>query len=244
MSSQLPALRDKHIVILGGSSGIGLEVARQALTEGASVTIASSNPLRLESALARLGKGVCGHLLDLTDHQAIAAFFTEVGAIDHLVYSAGDRLLLSPLAELDSVNARHAFELRFWSALVAIRHAVRWIRPDGSIVLSGGIAGIRPSSGWSLAASVCGAIDSLVRALALELAPLRINAVAPGLVRTELWRDMGESERQALYQSVAARLPVGRIGEVEDVAAAYLFLMRSGFANGQSLVVDGGNVLV
>jgi len=111
-------------------------------------------------------------------------------------------------------------------------------------VLSGGIAGIRPSSGWSLAASVCGAIDSLVRALAVELAPLRINAVAPGLVRTELWRDMREHERQALYQSVAARLPVGRIGEVEDVAAAYLFLMRSGFANGQSLVVDGGNVLV
>lgn len=214
MSTQTPALRDKHIVILGGSSGIGLEVARQSLAEGASVTIASSNPSRLERALTRLGEGACG------------------------------RLQLSPLAELDSVNARHAFELRYWSALIAIRHAVRWIRPNGSIVLSGGIAGIRPSSGWSLAASVCGAIDSLVRALAVELAPLRINAVAPGLVRTELWRDMSEHERQALYQSVAARLPVGRIGEVEDVAAAYLFLMRSGFANGQSLVVDGGNVLV
>ncbi|MGF0334713.1 SDR family oxidoreductase [Ectopseudomonas toyotomiensis] len=244
MSTQTPALRDKHIVILGGSSGIGLEVARQSLAEGASVTIASSNPSRLERALTRLGEGACGRLLDLTDHQAIAAFFTEVGTIDHLVYSAGDRLQLSPLAELDSVNARHAFELRYWSALIAIRHAVRWILPNGSIVLSGGIAGIRPSSGWSLAASVCGAIDSLVRALAVELAPLRINAVAPGLVRTELWRDMSEHERQALYQGVAARLPVGRIGEVEDVAAAYLFLMRSGFANGQSLVVDGGNVLV
>ena len=244
MSTQTPALRDKHFVFLGGSSGIGLEVARQSLAEGASVTIASSNPSRLERALTRLGEGACGRLLDLTDHQAIAAFFTEVGTIDHLVYSAGDRLQLSPLAELDSVNARHAFELRYWSALIAIRHAVRWIRPNGSIVLSGGIAGIRPSSGWSLAASVCGAIDSLVRALAVELAPLRINAVAPGLVRTELWRDMSEHERQALYQSVAARLPVGRIGEVEDVAAAYLFLMRSGFANGQSLVVDGGNVLV
>ena len=244
MSTQTPALRDKHIVILGGSSGIGLEVARQSLAEGASVTIASSNPSRLERALTRLGEGACGRLLYLPDHHAIAAFFTEVGTIDHLVYSAGDRLQLSPLAELDSVNARHAFELRYWSALIAIRHAVRWIRPNGSIVLSGGIAGIRPSSGWSLAASVCGAIDSLVRALAVELAPLRINAVAPGLVRTELWRDMSEHERQALYQSVAARLPVGRIGEVEDVAAAYLFLMRSGFANGQSLVVDGGNVLV
>jgi len=103
---------------------------------------------------------------------------------------------------------------------------------------------LRPHSGWAFGASVCGAMDALTRALAVELAPLRVNAVSPGLIATNLWQNMSEAERAAMYEQAGKRLPTGRVGEARDVAAGYLFLMESGFATGQTYVVDGGGVLV
>jgi NAD(P)-dependent dehydrogenase (short-subunit alcohol dehydrogenase family) len=112
-------------------------------------------------------------------------------------------------------------------------------------VLTTGIAGQRPHKGWVLAASVCGTIEALTRALAVELAPIRVNAVSPGVVRTNLWQNiMGEAEREQLFESVGNSLPVGRIGAADDIAQAYLFLMQEGFSTGQTVVVDGGAVLV
>ena len=107
-----------------------------------------------------------------------------------------------------------------------------------------GAAGRRPRKGWTLAASICGAMEALTRALAVELAPIRVNAVCPGVVRTELWNDMTEPDRDALYRNIAQSLPVGRVGEPEDLAHAYLYLMREGYSTGQVIVVDGGAVLV
>ena len=139
---------------------------------------------------------------------------------------------------MDLAKARDAFELRYFGALGAVSAAAPKIRPGGSIVLTTGSAADRPAPGWSVAASICGAMDSLVRALAVELAPLRVNAVKPGVVRTPLWGG------QLNYDDAAATLPVGRVGEPEDIAAAYVFLMDQPYASGSILTVGGGNVLV
>ena len=148
------------------------------------------------------------------------------------------------LAETDLKQARRAFELRYWSVLAAVKYGSPQIRNGGCIVLTTGVAGRRPHAGWVIAASVCGTIEALTRALAIELAPIRVNAVSPGVVRTNLWQSMSSAEREQLFKSVGKRLPVGRVGEAQDIAQAFLFLMKEGFSTGQTVVVDGGTVLV
>jgi NAD(P)-dependent dehydrogenase (short-subunit alcohol dehydrogenase family) len=237
-------LQDKRVVVVGGSSGIGLAVAEQAASQGAKVVIASSSAERVQKAVESVGREVQGHAVNVADERAVATFFSKLGPFDHLVFTAGDSLLLHDLATTDLQQARHAFELRYWAALAAVKYGSPHIRKEGSIVLTTGIAGQRPHKGWVIAASVCGAIEALTRALAVELAPIRVNAVSPGVVRTNLWQSMGAEERDALFESVGKSLPVGRVGEASDIAQAYLFLMQEGFSTGQTVVVDGGTVLV
>jgi NAD(P)-dependent dehydrogenase (short-subunit alcohol dehydrogenase family) len=235
---------NNRVVILGGSSGIGLAVAEQAASLGAHIVIASSNAERVQKAVESLGKSAQGHTVDLSDELAIETLFTKLGAFDHLVFTAGDSLHLYDLAATDLKQARRAFELRYWAALAAVKYGNKNIRKGGSIVLTTGIAGQRPHKGWVIAASVCGTIEALTRALALEVAPIRVNAVSPGVVRTNLWQSMTVEEREHLYESVGNSLPVGRVGEPGDIAQAYIFLMQERFCTGQILVVDGGTVLV
>jgi NAD(P)-dependent dehydrogenase (short-subunit alcohol dehydrogenase family) len=237
-------MRNKRVIVLGGTSGIGLEVARQAAGQGAQVMIASSSAERVREAVAGLGGKAEGHALDMTDEPAIQTFFQKTGAFDHLVFTAGDSLTLRELASADLRQARQAFEVRYWGALSAIKYASGQIRAGGSVVLTTGIAGARPRKGWAFGASVCGAMDALTRALAVELAPIRVNAVSPGVVRTNLWQNMPEQDRQKMFATVGAALPVGRVGEAGDIARAYLFLMQEDFMTGQIVVVDGGGVLV
>jgi NAD(P)-dependent dehydrogenase (short-subunit alcohol dehydrogenase family) len=118
------------------------------------------------------------------------------------------------------------------------------IRQGGSIVLTSGIASARPQKGWTVGASICGAMEGFTRALAVELAPIRVNIVSPGLVRTPLWSNVPESDREAMYRQVGARLPAGRAGEADDIAQTYVYLMNNAFATGQTIVIDGGGVLV
>jgi NAD(P)-dependent dehydrogenase (short-subunit alcohol dehydrogenase family) len=237
-------LQHKRVIVLGGSSGIGLEVAKQAGSQGASVIIASSSAERVQKAVESIGGDAQGQAIDLSDERAVATFFSKLGAFDHLVFTAGDSLHLHDLAATDLQQARHAFELRYWSALAAVKYGSPYIRKEGSVVLTTGIAGQRPQKGWVIAASVCGTIEALTRALAVELAPIRVNAVSPGVVRTNLWQSMSAPDRERLFESVGKSLPVGRVGEAHDVAQAYLFLMQEGFSTGQTIVVDGGTVLV
>jgi NAD(P)-dependent dehydrogenase (short-subunit alcohol dehydrogenase family) len=241
---QANGLQSKRVVVLGGSSGIGLAVAEQASSQGADVVVVSSNPDRIQKAVQSLGGRVEGQTADLSDESAVATLFTRLGPIDHLVYTAADSLQLNVLANTDLTQARQAFELRYWSALAAVKYASPHIRKGGSIVLTTGIAGRRPHKGWVVVASVAGTIESLTRALAVELAPIRVNAVSPGVVRTNLWQNMTAAERDNLYESVGKSLPVGRVGEADEVAQAYLFLMQEGFSTGQTVIVDGGTVLV
>ncbi|MYM27266.1 SDR family oxidoreductase [Duganella sp. CY15W] len=237
-------LRGQRVLVLGGSSGIGLAVAREALREDAEVMIVSSQMARIEQALAVLGHKAQGCTLDLRDERAIERFFNGIGEFDHLVYTAGDTLQLGALRDTGVAAAHPAFDLRYWGALATARHGVRNVRAGGSITFTTGIAAQRPRAGWALAASVCGAVEALTRALAVELAPIRVNAVSPGLVATKLWTDMTDTDRQRMFADAGDMLPVGRVGSAEDIAAAYVFLMTSGFATGQTHVVDGGALLV
>jgi len=237
-------LQNKRVVVLGGSSGIGLAVAEQAASQGAKVVIASRQPERVQKAIESVGGEVEGLAVDVSDEEAIVSFFAKLGPFDHLVFTAGDSLHLHDLANTDLKQARHAFELRYWAALAAVKYGSPHIRKDGSIVLTTGVAGQRPHKGWVVAASVCGTVEALTRALAVELAPIRVNAVSPGVVRTNLWQSMSADDREHLYESVGKSLPVGRVGEPYDIAQAYLFLMQEGFGTGQTVVVDGGTVLV
>ena len=161
-------LSEKRIVVLGGSSGIGLAVAQQAVEQGARAIIASSNADRVKQAVATLDGKAEGHTLDLSNELDVQDFFQKIGDFDHLVFTAGDTLQLNELAATDLAQARRAFELRYWAVLAAVKYASPHIRKDGSIVLTTGVAGRRPHKGWIVAASVCGTIEALTRALAVE----------------------------------------------------------------------------
>jgi NAD(P)-dependent dehydrogenase (short-subunit alcohol dehydrogenase family) len=237
---QVMELTGQRIVVLGGTSGIGLGVAQATAAAGGTVIVASRQQSSVEEALRLLPATAEGHAVDLRNEAAIEGFFAQVGAFDHLVYTAGETLQIGPITDVDLAAAHAFFETRYWGAYTAAKHAAPRLRPGGSITFTSGSAGIRPRSGWSLGASICAAMEGLTRALAVELAPLRVNIGAPGLVRSPLWRDIPEEARNGMYETASQTLPVGRVGEPEDLAQAYLFLMRQGFATGQRVVVDGG----
>jgi NAD(P)-dependent dehydrogenase (short-subunit alcohol dehydrogenase family) len=185
-----------------------------------------------------------GYALDVRYEEEIRDLFERIGRFDHLAYTAGESLPLGPIAATELETARRALEIRFWGAYAAVKHGAPRLRRGGSIVLTSGIASARPQASWTVTSSVCGAVEALTRALAVELAPIRVNAVAPGVVRSNLWRDMSEDDRSAMYASLAQALPVGRAGEVDDIAETFLYLMRNGYSTGTVVTIDGGSVLV
>jgi NAD(P)-dependent dehydrogenase (short-subunit alcohol dehydrogenase family) len=232
-------LHGQRVTVLGGTSGIGLATAAAAAGQGATVTVVSSRRASVDKALAVLPAGAAGRAVDLGRPGEVRALLDDLGEIDHLVYTAGEPLELMRVATLDLDAARNFFTLRYFGALSAVQAA----HVRGSITLTAGVAKDRPGPGWAVAASICGAIEALTRALAVELAPVRVNAVSPGVVRSPLWAGMGDDDRELMYRETGAQLLVGRVGEVEDIAAAYLFCMTQPFATGTVLTVDGGAVL-
>ena len=230
-------------VILGGTSGIGFAVARAAIGAGARVVVASSNPARIESAVARLGDAATGQVVDASDSAALDAFFASVGPFEHLVYTAAGTLTPVPLAAYTTETARDFFSLRLVAAFDAVRAALPHLAARGSIILTSGSAAHRSGAGWVLGAAASGAMISATRALAVELAPIRVNVVAPGVVRSPLWAGLSEAEQEALYAGVAASVPLGRVAEVDDVAKAYLYAMEQEYATGSEILVDGGSIL-
>jgi NAD(P)-dependent dehydrogenase (short-subunit alcohol dehydrogenase family) len=237
-------LKGKRIVILGGSAGIGLAVAKHAAGEGADVIVASHRAERVARAVAAIGGTARGHAIDLRSQPAVRGLFEQLGAIDHLVYTAGEELLIAPLSDLDLAAARSFFDLRYWGALAAIQAARPHLSRDGSIVLTSGSAGHRPHPGFVIGASICSAMEAVTRTLAVELAPLRVNIVTPGYVDTELWSNVPADARAQMFRDAAAKLPVGRVGTADDIAEHYVSFMRGRYVTGQALVVDGGGVLV
>lgn len=233
-------LEGQRVLVIGGSSGIGLAVAKAALEDGARVTIASSRPERLSEAVARLGGGE-GVRLDVTDEAAVQAFFETSGAFDHIAFTAADWAQVDHAAftETDLAAAASLFQVRFWGALAVAKHAARYVPPGGSITLTNGMAAHRPQKGLAVATAMAGAVEHLVLGLAVELAPIRVNGVCPGAIRTEAWDELPEDFRRFQEARLAPQL-LPRPGEPAEAAEAYLYLMRGTYTTGQVLRVEGG----
>ncbi len=236
-------LKGQRVVIVGGSSGMGFTVAEGALAEGATVVVASSDKAKVDAAVARLSAGASGGVVDVADEASAAAFFAGVGAFDHLVFTAGETGLgRSPgaIAELDFDAAKDGTNVRFWGALVAVKHALGGLSANGSITLTDGVLSWLPMKGMPLATAFGGAVEHLVKGLAVDLAPIRVNSVCPGLVMTE--RLAGWPAE--MIQQMTQRLPLPRAAEPAEAAQAFLYLMKGGYTTGQVMVVDGGATLV
>jgi NAD(P)-dependent dehydrogenase (short-subunit alcohol dehydrogenase family) len=205
-------LKDKRVLVLGGTSGIGLAVAEAASTEGSNVVVVSSQQSRVDAALARLSGGSEGFAADLSVEGAVEAMSSRIGPFDHLVFTAGDAIRPSAIGDADLDGAKDFFGLRFWGAVMAAKYGGKLIRKGGSIVLTSSTLPRRPSASWAIGASISSAVEGLARALAVELAPVRVNVVAPGIVRTPFWNRLPEEQREAYFETRGAALPVGRGG--------------------------------
>ncbi|WP_228520620.1 SDR family oxidoreductase [Flavobacterium sp. CSZ] len=234
----------KKIILLGASSGIGFSTAMAAAREGAKVIIVSSNQDRINMALSELPPDSEGFAVDLSKQGNIENFFTKIGSFDHLVYTAGENLQLNLVSETDLDTTKSFFDLRFWSAVAAVKYATPFINQGGSISLTSGTANARPGAGWSVASAICGAMEAFVRAMAVELAPIRVNCVVPGVLKSNLWDTMPQGDREAMYKYYAETLLLKRVGETQDVAQGFLYLIKQQHGTGQSLVIDGGTLLV
>jgi NAD(P)-dependent dehydrogenase (short-subunit alcohol dehydrogenase family) len=237
-------LAGKHVVIIGGSSGMGLATAAGAAAAGAKVTIVSSDQSRLDAALAALPGGCDGVVADARSEASLADALAGIGELDHLVYTAGDTVVPRPLAQVSLDEARRLFDVRYWGAVAAVKHGAPRIKAGGSIVLTSSTIAVRPSAGSALMAGGAAAIEGLIRGLAIDLAPVRVNAVRPGAVHTPLWDAAPEPRRSALLAALAERAITKTIGEPDQLAAAYLYLMDNQFVTGTVLTVDGGAILV
>jgi NAD(P)-dependent dehydrogenase (short-subunit alcohol dehydrogenase family) len=237
-------LAGKKVVVLGGTSGIGLATAEAAAKAGALVTVVSSSQQKVAETLTLLPEGSEGFTTDLGNERQIAQLFEEIGEFDHLVFTAGDSLKFSDLPGLNIEEAKQSFNLRFWGAIMVAKHAAPLIRLGGSITLTTGALGQRPKKSTVVISGMASAIDGLTRALAVELAPIRVNAVCSGTVRTNLLSGMSTADREVFFNQVGSKLLTGRVGDPKDLAEAYLYLMRGSFTTGQIIVVDGGSVLV
>lgn len=233
-----------RVVILGGTSGIGLATAQRAASTRATVAVASRNPESVRRALEQLPEGTIARAVDASSSAAVAAFFDEVGAFDHFVYTAAQNLVGLTLPEITVEKAEAFFGLRLFHALDAVRLAVPHLREGGSITLTSGTAAFKGGTGWALGTAVCGAMNSLARSLAVELAPIRVNTVAPGVLRSPLWSGMSDIDREAMYEATGASLPLGRVAEPDDAAKAYVALMDQDYVTGTVAVVDGGTLIV
>jgi NAD(P)-dependent dehydrogenase (short-subunit alcohol dehydrogenase family) len=233
-------LMNAQVLVIGGSSGIGLATAVAAAEAGASVTIASRSKAKLDTALGSMPRTSRAVVLDTQDQPALERFFMAEGPWDHVVISAA-QTPTGPVRTLGLADASAAMESKFWGAYRVSRAAK--IKDGGSLTFISGFLSVRPSAGAVLQGAINAALEALARGLALELAPVRVNAVSPGLIATPLWSSMAEEKREAMFAGAAVHLPARRVGQPEDVANAVLFLATTPFATGSTVRVDGGGAI-
>ncbi len=232
-------LTNQSVLVVGGSSGIGLAVARAALAERAKVTIAGRNLERLDHAARSLGN-VQTVRLDTLDNESLATFFNASEPFDHVLISAA-QTPTGPVRKLALEDAQAAMDSKFWGAYRTARLAR--IKEGGSLTFVSGFLSERPSASSVLQGAINAALEALARGLALELKPVRVNTVSPGMIDTPLWSRLDDDDKRAMFDRVRNSLPVGRIGQPEDIANAAIFLMTTGFATGTVVRVDGGGVI-
>ncbi|MGU7812568.1 SDR family oxidoreductase [Burkholderia sp. AW49-1] len=233
------SLHGKKVLVVGGSSGIGAAAAKAFAKLGAVVTIASRNPARVNvdatpDAQART------EALDITDTAAVDAFCARVGQFDHVVISAA-KTATGPVRTLPLADAQAAMDSKFWGAYRVARSID--IAPGGSLTFVSGYLSVRPNASSVLQGAINAALEALARGLALELAPVRVNAVSPGLIATPLWDKLASDARDAMYAGAAQRLPARRVGQPEDVANAIVYLATTPYATGSTVLIDGGGAI-
>jgi NAD(P)-dependent dehydrogenase (short-subunit alcohol dehydrogenase family) len=237
-------LANKTIVILGGSSGIGLATAKAAKAEGARVVITGRSRERLEAARSELGGEVQAVSLNAADEQGTQSLFEDLKTVDHIFVTAATVTLGGGLARTTEA-LRLGMDTRFWGSIYAAKYGAPKMTAGGSITFTSGTSAWRPIPGsGGVGSASCGAVEALARSLAVDLAPIRVNTIAPGLIDTPLIADVLGEAAGAIIASEAKRLPVRRVGSGEDIAEAVLFLMKNGFTTGITLTVDGGRTLV
>jgi len=230
-------------VIIGGTSGIGLATARRFARAGADVVIAGRNPQRLAAAVAALQDGpgaVQGRVADAGDESQLAALFDGLGPVDHVVVTCTHTGGVSPIADLDMATVRAHTEGKLVPHFLAVQASLVALRPGGSITLVSAISAQLANPGTALLAAVNAGIEAMVRVLAAEVAPIRVNAVSPGVIDTAWWDWLPAADRDATLDGIAKTLPVGRIGTADDVADAIAFLAGNTFTTGVILPCDGG----
>ncbi|PPQ88860.1 hypothetical protein CVT25_009586 [Psilocybe cyanescens] len=248
----MATLQKKTVVVVGGSSGIGFAVALASLQSLASVVIiASSNKSRIEDAVARLKAHklpgqIREQMLDAKDSEAIKAFASELGPVDHIVWTSGDvpkgMGIGLPYSNVQSVEeGQGIFTIRFWGPFVLAKHAK--FHSGGSFTLTSGVAGQRPPPGGVLASSTTTALAGLTRGLAVDLAPVRVNAICAGLIDTELVEKMFGDQKDSMVKAFNEKVLLKRAGEPSECAEAYLFVMKCGYITGQNIYVEGGHLL-
>jgi NAD(P)-dependent dehydrogenase (short-subunit alcohol dehydrogenase family) len=236
---------NSRVMIIGGSSGMGLAVAQKLLIEGARVLIVGRSTQRLKAVRDQLGEDrVDIFAADVGERSQVAALFAQLDQFDHVVMTAAD-LPYAPLAQLTEGEVMRAVRSKLLGPLFVAQECATRINAGGSITFTSGIAARRPMRGGSAAATVNSGLEGLVRALAIELAPVRVNAVSPGWTDTPIWDSMATPEKKReMFNRMATTLPVGRVGRVEDIAETILYLMNSSFSTGTVVDVDGGHRLV
>jgi len=251
-------LAGKHVLVIGGTSGIGFAVAEASLESDATVTISSSKSTTIESAITRLtasyptqasGGRLRGFTCDLAgaDLEAnVEKLFEQVGKVDHIVFTAGDRLAIKPLQEHTLASIQAAGQIRFFAPLIIAKIGSRYLSagPEASITLTTGSVSLKPAPNWSVVASYASGMHGMTRNLALDLRPVRVNLVSPGLTVTTMWDHMAPEARTNLFQAFGARVPTGSVGSPEDVAECYLWLMKDKNVTGAVVQSDSGTMLV
>ena len=233
-------LSHQTVVVVGGTSGMGFAIAKLAIACGAVVTVASRSPEKVAIAAAELG--ATGKTLDTSDEASVRNFFAAAGPVDHLVVT-GSSVRTGTLKDAPLADGEFTFRSKVFGPYLCAKYAQ--MKPTGSITFFSGILSRRPGHNDAVLAGVNAAVEAMGRALARDLAPVRVNTVSPGMTSgTGAYLSLPEAAREGMYAAIASKLPVGRVGTAEDIAAATLMLMTNGFITGVTLDVDGGGVLV
>jgi NAD(P)-dependent dehydrogenase (short-subunit alcohol dehydrogenase family) len=238
----MPAsMKNAAVVVIGGSSGIGLATARLATEAGARVTSAGRDESRLAAALDTLGGDVRGVTLDVADETAVRDLFDSFDHVDHVATLAGTHVT-GLLADVDTSTLSGPVDNRFWGPLFIGKYAAPKMT-DGSITICTGAGVARPRAGAAIVAASAGGSEFLARAMAVELAPIRVNVVRPGIVDTPLLDRLVPNGREQVMEAMAKRVPLGRVAQPEEIADGILFLMTNQYVTGSTLTIDGGSSL-
>ncbi|UVK36183.1 SDR family oxidoreductase [Mesorhizobium sp. AR10] len=232
--------KTQHAVIVGGSSGIGLATAKRLLGLGMKVTITGRNQERLKGAWHSLGGAVETAAFDATEPEEVRQFFARLGTFDHLVLAVSGGKGLGPFETLDLTDMSSGLDEKVRPQLSCLQAALPTLNKGGSVTFISAVSAQLSAPGVAGIAAINGMLLTVVPILAVELKPLRVNAVAPGVIDTPWWDFLHDEQRRAVFAEYAGKTPVGRIGRAEDVADAIAFLTSASFVTGQVLTCDGG----